>query len=150
MMIHELKYILKIAYSWLNIKEVMAVLLFYCCVKGGASSGGSASIVPWRLAIVRVPLWSPSVSAVFGRWSWGVRTCPAVVLSSRSCAWLALVWPPSIVESVSRYAGCNSMQRLHELDPVWLCGPWINWQKSFLNTTENYRKLMVQYRLCKL
>ncbi len=66
---------------------------------GGRNGGGSASIVPWRLAITRVPPWTPSASVVVvvGRWSSGVRSSFSVVRSSRLVLvldWLRFGLPP--------------------------------------------------------
>ncbi len=51
----------------LPVAAVVAAAIVILVGKGGGTGGGSDSIVPWRLAIVRVPPWYPSVSAVVGR-----------------------------------------------------------------------------------
>ncbi len=105
-----------------TVAAVVAAAIVILVGKGGGTGGGLASIATWRLAIVRVPPWNPSVSAVVGRWSWGVWLSPAVVLSSRFV--LVLDWlRPGLPLLLSRYrrtwyAGCSSMHRLHGLDPV--------------------------------
>ncbi len=63
----------------LLVVAVAAAAIVILVGKGSGTGGGSASIVTWRFAIVRVAPWNPSVSAVVGRWSWGVWSSPAVV-----------------------------------------------------------------------
>ncbi len=63
---------------------------------------GSASIAPWKLAIVRVPHWGPSASVLVGRRSWGARCSP--FLSSSSCG-----WSPSFTHATAEQTAQSSL-----------------------------------------
>ncbi len=45
---------------------VVATVIAFLAGTPGRNGGGSTSIVPWRLAILRVPAWGPSASELVG------------------------------------------------------------------------------------
>ncbi len=59
-----------ILYQVCDVREAVAIVVAAAIVitagTGGGNGGCSASIVPWRLTIVRVPPWSQSASAGVG------------------------------------------------------------------------------------